>query len=445
MGFFDFITNLFIEKDVAFHNSGMQHMAKSDFLKATYDFKEALKLKPTNEKYHDALGQSMYKRGMIQDADVSFVIADDLKKVAANQKDVQALCRLARAFQNKRLFSLSQGYIQRVLALDPKNDQVRCLKGKANQLGKKFKEAIVEYEKAIELNPYCVEAYQGLAEVYRIQGRRVKHVEYQKIAEQIAKTAKSTSNPDSHADLGNVFLKCKKTASAESEFKEALKLSDKCAKALTGMGVLKFEEGNYSESKDNFQKSIKLNKYDAHAHSYMGLIYKMDPNGKKKAEWELALAKQLSALEKSKGNPKEYQLYADLGDFLAKNNKLEDAEDAFLRSIRCNANYPEAYVQLAMVYTRQKKAEQAIGYCDHAIKLAPKKDVGYTGKGLVYMKCNDVDKAITQFQEALKLSPNNASTHGYLAELYKKKGMDKLAESELRVVESIKTTQEGAV
>ncbi len=445
MGFFDFFTDLFVEKDVKFFNNGKKFMAKGDFLKATYEFKEALKVKPIEEKYHDLLGQAMYKRGMIPEADAAFSIADDLKQSVKDPRDAKVLCRLAKSFQGKRMFSVSQNYIRRVLVLDPKNDQAHCLLGRANHLGNKLKEAVMEYEKALTFNAYSADAYRGLGDIYRIQGKKNKEREFGELAKHIAKVKKSPNDAKCHADLGEAFRKHKKIAAAEVEYKEALRMDEKCSSALIGMGALKLDNSRPVEARELFLKAIRIDKFSSLAHSYLGLLYKADVRTKQEAQWELALAKQLSIVEKSQDTNKAFRSFISLGDFFKQHKKTEDAEEAYLRSIRSNANDPEAYVRLALLYSVMKKTQQAIDYCDHAIKLAPKKDLGYLGKGRVLMQLNDYEKAISHFQEALKYSPNNASIHGYLAKVYKKKGMDKLAENELRLVESIKSTQEGAV
>lgn len=445
MGFFQFFTDLFVEKDVRFFNNGKKLMAKGDFLKATYEFKEALNIKPTEEKYHDAFGQSMYKRGMIPEADLAFIIADDLKHVGSDPRDVKALCRLARAFQDKRMFGVSQNYIQRVLALDPNNDQAHCLLGRANYLGGKVKEAAMEYEKAIKLNAYCIEAYKGLEEIFRTQGKKAKEKEYGELAKHIAKTDKSPKDPAAHAELGDVFRKFKRAASAEAEYKVALQLDAQCPGALVGTGILAYEAGKMADAREKFMMAIKINKYSSMAHSYLGLLYQSDPKTKKNAEWELELAKQLNAVEKANDPVKIYQTYINLGEFLYSHKRVDDAEEAFLRGIRANAHVPEAYVKLALLYSSTKKTQQALDYCDHAIKLAPKKEIGFVGKGQVLMQANDFEKAISHFQEALKFSPNSPDIHEFLAQAYEKKGLTKLAEKERKTADSITSTQEGRV
>ena len=445
MSFFQFILDLFVEKDVRFFNNGKKFMEKGDYLKATYEFKEALNIKPTEENYHDAFGQSMYKRGMIPEADLAFAIADDLKQAATDPRDVKVLCRLARSFQDKRMFTVSQGYIQRTLSLDPNNDQAHCLLGRANFLGNKVSEAIMEYEKAIDLNAYCIEAYKGLEDIFRAQKKKAKEKEYGELAKHIAKTSKSAKDPVSHAELGDVFRKYKRLKEAEVEYKEAFKLDSQCPGALVGMGILSYEAGKMPDAREKFMAAIKINKYNSMAHSYLGLIYQSDPKTKKNAEWELELAKQLSAVEKATDPVKIYQAYINLGDFLNSHNRVDDAEEAYLRGIRANANVPEAYVKIALLYAKTNKSQQALDYCDHAIKLAPKQEIGFIGKGQVLMAVNDFEKAISHFQEALKFSPNNADIHDHLANAYEKKGMTKLAEKERKIVDSIKSTQEGRI
>jgi len=440
MGFLQFILDLFAEKDIKFYNSGQKWMAKGDFLRASYEFKEAIKLKPTEGKYHDIFGKSLYKRGMISEAEHSFSVADDLKSLEADPRNVSTLCRLARAFQERRMFVLAQGYIKRAMILNPESDQVHFLLGRANFLSNKHNESIQEFDKAITLNPYCVDAYQALQDIYRVMGRKAKSKEYADIATQIAKMEKSPMDANIHVELANTFHKYKKDALAEKEYHEALKRDENCGGAVVGIGILQYEGGNRSAAIKSFLSAIKINKYQPLPHGYLGLIYKEDSKTQKAAKWETELAKQLTLIENAREPTKICEAYMRLGDFFLSRKKMEEATDAYLRMVRFDRNNPIAYVKLAIVSIYAKKDKHALRYCDHAIMLEPEEEVGYVGKGRVLMEMGDHEKAITCFQEGLKYAQNSPEIHGWLAVAYKKKGLLKLAEREEQIVDAIEAS-----
>lgn len=443
MSLFQWFFEIFsANKDDRHFNTGMRLMTNEEFAKAAYEFNEAIKINPTMEKYHDAFGKSIYKRGMTNEANASFAIADDLKLISKDPTNTKVLCRLATAFQDKRMFQVSQKYIQRAVAIDPNNDQVHFLMGRANYLGNKFKEATEQYEKAIKLNPYCVNAFKGQSNVYSAQGRRTKQKEFEELAKCAARVTDSPRDAEAHANFGDIFLKYNKNGPAGTEYNEALQLHNKCEKAILGMGILKYKTRDYVNSKKHFLEAIKINKYNSPAHSYLGLIYQTDPANKSLAEWELALAKKLKELEKAKNMN---QAFVDLGDFFFEDGKVDDAEESYLRSLKINSKNPELYVKLALLFCKKKKGQRAIEYCDQAIKLVPDQYIGYLGKGRVFLEANDLDNAIAWCQEALKRSNKNPDIHNILGQAYRKKGLDKLADKELRIANTIESDQEGTM
>lgn len=440
MNFIQWLIDIFTtNKDIRHYNTGMKLMEHEEFSKATYEFIEALKINPTEEKYHDAFGKSLYKIGATREAETAFGIADDLDRIAKEPRNVKVLCSLAMAFQDKRMFPLSQKYIQRAIAINPDNDHVQFLLGRANYLGDRFKEAIEQYNKAINLNPYCIDAYKGLRDVYSAQGKRAKQKEFEELAKHVQKVAESADDADLHADLGDIFQRYNNKNHAEKEYNEALRLNGKCEKALLGIGILKYKKGDYLNAKKQFLQAIKVKKYNSLAHSYLGLIYQTDPKTKKGAEWEIVLAKRLKEVEKAKNKLKAY---IDLGDFLFDGKKMDDAEEAYILALRVNSKSPELFVKLALLYSRSNKIQQAVDYCEQAIKLAPDKDIGYIGKGRVLIEMGDLDKAITIFQKALSYARKNPDIHKYLADAYKKKGLYKLADKEMRIMGSLESSEE---
>lgn len=437
MGFFEFLAEIFnSEKDIRFYNTGMKFMGSQEFSKAVFDFSEAIKIKPTEEKYHDALGKALYKAGMESKADVAFAIADDLKGLAIDPRDVKILCSLAGAFQSRRMFSVSQMYIKRAITIDPGNDQVYFLMGRASYLGNKIQEALKQYEKALELNPYCIGAYKGMRDVFSAQGKKTRQTEYEELLKIVKRVDKSPDDSTAHSDLGDTFRKYNNKKLAEKEYAEALRLNKKCENALLGMGLIKYNSGDYSESKKIFSRAVMLNKYNHVPHSYLGLIYKEDEDTKEEAAWELDLAKQLKGVESAENQSKAY---VGIGDFFLSGEMIEDAEETYHIALKIDTENPEIYVKLALLHSKNKKIKEAMAHCEQAIKLAPETDIGYIGKGLVFLEIDELDNALSTFQQALTYANKNPEIHGYLGEVYKKKGLYKLADTEFRIKETIKS------
>ena len=301
MSFFEWIFEIFSgEKDALFYDSGMKLMARGQFTKASFEFIEAIRINPTEEKYHEAYGKALFKKGMRGEADMAFGFADDLKGIAKDPHNVKILCRLAKGFQDKRMFSVSQKYIKKAMEINPNNGQIYFLMGRANYLIDKFQGAVEQYEKALEINPYCFDAYKGLRDVYGAQGKNAKQRKFEELAKHVKRVIESPNDPAAHTASGDTFRKYNKNNLAEAGYHEALRLNDKYEKALLGIAILKFDKKDYFNAKKHFYDVIKLNKYNPDPHSYLALIYQLDSKSEKEAEWERSLAKQLKEVEKTK-------------------------------------------------------------------------------------------------------------------------------------------------
>ncbi len=443
MSFFEWFAEIFgKEKDIVCYESGLKLMDNEDFTKAAFEFAEAIKVKPTEEKYHDAYGKTLYKKGMKREADAAFEIADDLKGIAKDPSNAKILCRLAMGFQNKRMFSVSQRYIKRAIAVDPANYQVFFLLGRANYLMNKPQGAIEQYEKTLEINPYCYDAYIGLRDVYNALGNKAKQTASEELAMLVKNVDKSSKDSVARTNLGDAFRKYKKNKLAEVEYNEAIKLNEKSEKAFLGLGILHFSKHELPAAIKYFQKAISMNKYNPEPHSYLCLIYQMDPEAKNEADWERTLATKLKELEQCDDKAK---VYSSVEDFFLEDNDLDATEEAYLKALQINSSNPDTHVKLALLYGSKKENKEAMDYSEQAIKLAPDKDIGYTGKGRVLMGMEQLDEAILCFQEALKYSAKNPDIHKFLGEAYKKKGLYQLADKEIRIMGTIQSGVEEVI
>jgi len=167
-----------------------------------------------------------------------------------------------------------------------------------------FEKAILAYNEAIKIDPKEVEAYQGLARVYTIQG---KYAEAQSTYER---------------GLGAV-------------------LEDKQINLRLGLAGMYIDKGQLANAEQAFQELINTNKNCLEAYWGLAMVYQ-NKGDNPKAEATLR-----DAVEQ---NPNEYRGYNTLALFLKQNNKADEAFNNLVQSLSIEINQQEAYLVLSDLY-----------------------------------------------------------------------------------------------
>ncbi|MCK9573368.1 MAG: tetratricopeptide repeat protein [Candidatus Omnitrophica bacterium] len=115
-------------------------------------------------------------------------------------------------------------------------------------------EASLEYfKKAIELSPNYVDAYNGMAYAYNILGKYENTIEYYLKVLQL-----KADNLDALNGLGYAYASMGKYEDAVSYFKKAIKINPEYAPSYSGLGVLYYSLGQFLDAKENFLKAKEL-------------------------------------------------------------------------------------------------------------------------------------------------------------------------------------------
>lgn len=132
-------------------------------------------------------------------------------------------------------------------------------------------------------------------------------------------------------------------------------------------------------------------------------------------------------------------IYTQLGrTYLAKANlrgvseeirekSLNLALENLKKAIELKSDYAPAHFQIALVYQRMGKIDEAIRKMEETKNFASL-DVGVAFQlGVLYWQKNDLDKAKIEFERAVALSPNYSNARYFLGLIYDKEGEKKKA------------------
>jgi type IV pilus biogenesis/stability protein PilW len=191
-------------------------------------------------------------------------LAQAYRKMGANEKSEEQL----------KLHAAGQKLVPPVQ--DPLSDEMRALdRGAAShlQLGidleqaGRFEDAIVEHEKALELDPDFVLAHANLIILYG----RTKQAEK---AEQHfhAAVRLDPNHADSYYNYGVLLFEQRKDAEAEQMFQKAVEVNPFHAQALQNLGFMRERQGQLDEALQFYRKAVERQPNYPLAHFHIGRI-----------------------------------------------------------------------------------------------------------------------------------------------------------------------------
>lgn len=179
-------------------------------------------------------------------------------------------------------------FIQDIVKKSPKKARTHFYLGGVYFKEGKYKEALKEYQRALEINPFYPEVYNNIGNCYFIKGEYDRAIaEYQKALSlkpslfwahyntghillqkglyeeaitELRKSGKSSGPlpPDAHFDLGLAYQRIGQTEQAISEYQEALKLEPAMVKAYTNLGNLYARKGLIDQAIETYKTGLKI-------------------------------------------------------------------------------------------------------------------------------------------------------------------------------------------
>jgi tetratricopeptide (TPR) repeat protein len=238
-------------------------------------------------------------------------------------------------------------------------------KGEAFLQSNNLHAAIDAYDKAIELNPQFVEAYNNRGVAY---GKLGSHQQ------------------------------------AFDDFNKAIELNPINSMGYFNRGTAYGELGNPQQAINDFNKAIELNPRFVEAYNNRGAAYG------KLGNYQQAITDHNKALEL---NPTSAEAYNNRGrDYGALGNHQQALND-FNKGIELNPKDAWAYTSRGYAYYKLGNNQQAISDYNKAIELNPKDAGTYYNRGNVYFNLGNHRQAISDFNKTIELSPMQSAAVTY--------------------------------
>lgn len=193
----------------------------------------------------------------------------------------------------------------------------------------------------------------------------------------------------------------KLTQDAMKEFKKAIELDKKNARAYNAAGVISLKLGNTKEATEYFNKSLEADKTYSMAIDNLGTM-----------------------------------------DFAQ--GKLKDAEAKFKQSLTYNTQNTTAMYHLAQIALKNDDPACALIYLNNALYINQNSPAIYNLMGKAYMAQGNEAAAINAFRQSISVKPEFTRSYIDLAEIYEKRNDGEFAIEQLKTAISIDPTYNDA-
>ena len=347
-------------------------------------FQRAIELDPDSSVLHFLLAETLYNRGLHEDAMrsvrrsielnpenpdalylIGFILGDlgrGEEAAEANRRAVLLNPTLVRAQANLSLVTYRHDVTPSHQQRTPAGAHITL--GRALRQKGYFQEALREYEKAIEGGEANAEVLQAMLELYLLQrdtGAAIATAE--RFAREFSPTAKTWNGKGVALQLEG------RHAEAEQSYTLALEIDPSYPFAQNNLGVLLWHKNDTKSAINSFRRALQAPAppVEARLNLALGLF--------RRKHTELALEAYRQVLSAAPEHPVAWN---GIGLILVELEKYTDARNAFARAIQANPDFAEAHYNMSFTLSNLGDFASALRETKRALAL----DAMYTPQKL---------------------------------------------------------------
>ena len=211
---------------------------------------------------------------------------------------------------------------------------------------------------------------------------------------------------DAHLNLGNAFHQEGRMDEAVTQYQQALEFKPDDTGAHNNLGNVLLEEGRVDEAAIQYQQALELKPDDAETHCNLGTALN------KKGRVDEAIGQYLEAL---KINPRYAEVQYNLANALDRKGSMNEAITHYREALKIKPDYAEAHNRLGSVLLQTGSVDEAITECQNALQFKPLFAEARYNLGRAFVRKGRPDEAISQYQMALQIEPDDMTAQNNLA------------------------------
>ena len=264
----------------------------------------------------------------------------------------------------------------------PNSIELLNIIGVANIKLGRFDEAVIAFEKALAVDPACVEARWNLARALKSLGRTEDALTHYEEARRVA-----PHRPEAHKNLGDAYLGMRRLKDATDAYERAIELKPDYPEAYNNLGYALIELGRLEDASAALERAIKINPKFAEAHNNLGNALKhLGRHGDAIARYEHAI----------RIKPDYAEAYNSLGAAFSDLGRRKDATASYEKAIAAWPGFARAHHNLSSV----KKFALGDPQIEQMSDLAAQDGVTDTEKTLLHFGLGKAFDDLEQYEDA---------------------------------------------
>jgi len=201
-------------------------------------------------------------------------------------------------------------------------------------------EAVVYFNKSLELKPDSAEVHSNLGNALSKLGQTDEAIEHYKKALNL-----KPNFSDAHYNLALALARQGKTDEAIAEYRDALRFKPDDVDALSNLGFELAKQGNFDEAIKYYKKALEFEPKNVIAHGRLGLALAS------KGRTDEAIKEFRIVLKK---RPDDVEMHCNVGILLERQDKITEAIKEYRQALQINPDYTKAQELLKAALSKQK-------------------------------------------------------------------------------------------
>jgi tetratricopeptide (TPR) repeat protein len=231
-------------------------------------------------------------------------------------------------------------------------------------------------------------------------------------------TSDAADSPQAHYYLAMAFWQNGDMGQARNALMDALKVSQGLPVALQALARLSLAQGNASDAQIYAQELVQ--RFPATPDNRQLLADALARQGKlRPAEEQILIARQLS--------PNDPSIHVNVAQIYSAEKKWPDAQKEFELAVQLDLHNTTALAQLADFLTARNESAQALAHVQQYVAANPNDANGHVILGALNFQLKNHDISQSEFERAIQIDPNNIQAYLRLGKVFEEQGQSQLA------------------
>ncbi|MCA9213423.1 MAG: tetratricopeptide repeat protein [Planctomycetales bacterium] len=292
-------------------------------------------------------------------------------------------------------------YFSDAVAVAPESVTAHLYLGDALVEGKRYHDAILQYQLVLRMNPCFRGVHVKLANALQAIDQIDEAAEHYKQSLRLV-----PDDADVHSELGKLFVRRKRYSDALLHFEKAARMRPDSVVTHVNFGNVLKITGRYKEAATEYEAALRIDPDSAETHNNLGAALQAQDR------FDEAISHYRVALEL---DPQLAVVHRNWGRALQMKGTFEEAVTHFQAAVRIKSDFAQAYYELGRTQLLLNRVNQAVENLERVLRLTPSDGAAHREMGRVLIILGRLDEGISHYRTSLQLRPSDIETLNNLA------------------------------